>query len=194
MQDQFLMIPYEILSDKEWSLSHKAVFCYLDGWIKSTGNAFPGVDKIADTLGLSTRTVKRCTADLEESGKISKVRQYNKPNIYLCNWLGMGQNDPINSDKMAPHRGQNDPIEVTKWPTIILDITSDIRSDSLNQLKEPMKEEKEVIVLTSPTLSESVIEPRPNFSKFLDEHPNLKSSSLENQLKAYDAIPNNRKQ
>lgn len=41
----------------------------------STGHAFPSLELIAEKSGISVRQVKRCIADLEQSGYISKAKE-----------------------------------------------------------------------------------------------------------------------
>ncbi|HHB8424207.1 helix-turn-helix domain-containing protein [Klebsiella pneumoniae] len=150
-KEQFLMIPYSILSDTNYSLPEKAVYSYLKGW----DTAFPGVDKIANVTGLSPATVKRCTESLVKAGKLVKKRRFGNSNIYVCaDWFEidtqLAQNEPIVQSEetriaqidtieqlnMSQRIAQIDTMNSSNCDTIILDIKSSIKTDSLNQFKE----------------------------------------------------------
>lgn len=164
-KEQFLMISYPILADTAYSLPEKAVYSYLKGW----ENAFPGVDKIATTLGLSAATVKRCTESLVKAGKLIKKRRFGNSNIYICaDWFSkdiqLAQIEPIDNIRTAQidtieqlklsHRSaQIDTMNSSNCDTIILDIKSSIKSDSLDQLKDNgIESDKEELENMTPPL------------------------------------------
>lgn len=86
IEDNFIAIPYYISRDKEWSMNEKSVYCFIAGFVRSTGSAFPGVETIADHTGLGISTVKEITRKLKEAGKITKRRRFGSSNVYTCDW------------------------------------------------------------------------------------------------------------
>lgn len=88
---QFTMLPFQLTAvktfvvngeKKSFSLNHKVVYMYLEGWKSSGQQVFPSLSLIADTFGLSKRTVQNCLDDLIGAGLIKKENRAFTSNLY----------------------------------------------------------------------------------------------------------------
>ena len=119
----FIKAYHYVLSDFSLSSIDKLVYCTLLSYQESGLDVFPSNAHIAKTLGISERSVKNSTKELESRGLIGKQRRFNKSNLVTVKPFVSGQANCAPQTGKTCTSGQANcaPLDVHNVPTIRLD-------------------------------------------------------------------------
>lgn len=79
----FVQIPIRIIRAKSLSDKAKLVYCDLCDYWREGVECWPGLERIADDVNASTRTVQRALVELEEAGLIERRRRPNTSSMTI---------------------------------------------------------------------------------------------------------------
>lgn len=119
----FIKAYHYVLSDNSLSPIDKLVYCALLSYQESGLDVFPSNAHIAGTLGISERSVKNSTKELEDRGLIAKQRRFNKSNLVTVKPFIAGQANcsPRTGTVCTSGKANCAPLDVHNMPPIRLD-------------------------------------------------------------------------
>lgn len=107
----FVRAYHDVLKSTEINSNEKLVYLFLLSYQESASveSIFPSNEYIAQSLGLSVRTVIRATATLAEAGLIAKTRRFNKSNTFEVTNCHVWTCQTVMSrgDKLADYKNSN---------------------------------------------------------------------------------------
>ena len=79
----FTQVPNSIINNKNLSAKAKLVYAKLLSYAWNNDRVFPGQERMAEEIGMGTRTVVRATKELQKKGFLAvKRRGLGKTNVY----------------------------------------------------------------------------------------------------------------
>ena len=119
----FVKAYHHVLSDTSISAIDKLVYCTLLSYQEAGLDVFPSNAHIAKTLGISERSVKNSTKELESRGLLIKTRRFNKSNLISVKPFKAGQANRAPQTGKPCTSGQAGcaPLDVHNVPTIRLE-------------------------------------------------------------------------
>lgn len=90
-QAGFTGMPNLVLLDANLSTAARMVYLGLSYFAREKDECFPGQEKFAETMGISSRTMRKGLRELEEAGLLQSKRRRGRSNIYLLSVPGSGK-------------------------------------------------------------------------------------------------------
>ncbi len=85
----FVQIPNDFLRNPSLSIGAKVLYAILLGYQGTKERAYPGQARLAEELGISEASVRKCLAELKQANLIKVTRRgQGKQNLYQVSRIG----------------------------------------------------------------------------------------------------------